>query len=102
MRYDLIIIPEAALDVQSNHMWYENKQNGLGDQLVQEIEKTVQRVHQHPLRQPIIAHEVRRAPVNRFHFVVYYLIDENKVVVIAIGHQRRDQSFWLSRIPYKN
>jgi plasmid stabilization system protein ParE len=102
MTYDLVFLPEAALDIQSNYFWYETKQKGLGDQLVNEIERTIDRTREHPLRQPVLLADVRRARVNRFHFVVYYLVDEHKVVIIAVGHQRRDRSFWLSRIPDQN
>lgn len=54
MTYDLVFRPEAALDIQSSYFWYENKQKGLGDQLVHEIEKTIERTRQHPLRQPAL------------------------------------------------
>jgi hypothetical protein len=42
--------------------------------------------------------DIRRAPIRRFPYGVYYRIRSNYIQVIAIVHNRRDASVWQSRI----
>jgi toxin ParE1/3/4 len=41
---------------------------------------------------------VRRALVERFPFAIAYVIHEDAMKVLAVGHQRRKPRYWLKRL----
>jgi plasmid stabilization system protein ParE len=41
--------------------------------------------------------EVRRAVVRRFPYAVFYKIEPQQVVVLAVFHSRRDPKSWQAR-----
>jgi plasmid stabilization system protein ParE len=45
----------------------------------------------------VVYRRMRRALVERFPFAVYYRIDADDVVVLAVTHSRRDPKSWQSR-----
>ncbi len=50
-----------------------------------------------PDRYPIVARDVREAPVPRFPYCIYYRVKLDRVVVIAVVHTARDPSVWQGR-----
>jgi plasmid stabilization system protein ParE len=45
-----------------------------------------------------VDHEVRRALTRRFPYAIFYLVDEEQVVVIAVFHSSRDPKEWKARL----
>jgi plasmid stabilization system protein ParE len=40
---------------------------------------------------------VRRALLQRFPYAVYFILDDQIIVILAILHQRRDPAVWKRR-----
>ncbi|MCC6997488.1 MAG: type II toxin-antitoxin system RelE/ParE family toxin [Deltaproteobacteria bacterium] len=97
MSYTLVIQPQAEADIAEAHAWYEGRREGLGDDFLQELEAGLQRVLAAPLRHAVVHREVRRALTRRFPFAVFFLLDDERVVVLAILHQARDPDRWRRR-----
>lgn len=49
MRYDLVVRPEAELDILEARNWYENEENGLGNEFLFSTEDAIHRVLESPL-----------------------------------------------------
>ena len=41
---------------------------------------------------------VRRIPLRRFPFVLFYAIDATSVRMLAVAHTSRDPGYWTSRL----
>ena len=55
-------------------------------------------MHQsHPELHAAIYKEVRRSFIHQFPYAVFYRVEEDRVVVIAVMHTRRDPGRWQSR-----
>lgn len=50
-----------------------------------------------PLQFPEVAPGIRRGLMRRFPYAVYFSMDENQILVIAVFHQRRDPEAMLDR-----
>jgi toxin ParE1/3/4 len=98
MTYELIIRPEAELDIGDAYQWYENQCQGLGRDLLLCIEASLFSIQRTPELYPIIYKNIHRALTRRFPYGIFYVIDGSKVIVIAIFHVRRDPKSWQNRV----
>ncbi|HKB05888.1 MAG TPA: type II toxin-antitoxin system RelE/ParE family toxin [Gemmataceae bacterium] len=85
-------------DIDAVHTSYESLRPGLGDDFVAEVGATRARIGQNPQLYGVIGRGVRAAKVRRFPYVVYYLVEPNRVVIVAILHARRSSRAWQRRI----
>ena len=88
----------AANDLEEAAGWYESKQSGLGRRFLEEINLSLERVQESPLSFAIAEDEIRRSVVSRFPYCIYFIVETDRVVVIAIVHARRHAHRWKSRL----
>lgn len=97
MKYDLIIRPEAEQDIEVAFRWYENRVSGLGREFLRCVDAALSQINRSPSIYPIIYKNMRRILTRRFPFGIFYLIDDKKIVVLAVLHARRDPHLWQKR-----
>jgi len=98
MAYELIIRPEAKADLLDAFHWYQDRKDGLGYDFKLCVDEVMSKIQRNPLAYKTIFQEIRRAIIKRFPFGVFYIADNNHVVVLAVLHARRDPSNWKKRI----
>ena len=83
-------LPLAEQDALEAAIWYEERQPGLGDEFLVEVDRAVRALSDSALLHRIRFADVRRAPMHRFKFYgVYYIVRDEEVWVLAIFHGRR-------------
>ena len=91
-------LPLAEQDALEAAIWYEERQPGLGEQFLSEIDRTVRVLSNSALLHRERFADVRRAPLHRFKFYgVYYTIRGEEVWILAIFHGRRHPRRWEER-----
>jgi plasmid stabilization system protein ParE len=90
-------LPEADADLRDAVAWYQNVRPGLGEHFVLAVEAAVEALKENPLRFPVVYRNLRRAGVRRFPYGIIFEVKENRIVVIACFHGRRDPRRWQSR-----
>lgn len=96
--YRLIADPLAEGDIQASVDWYERAHPGLGRVFIDEIREVFQRILDGPLKYAELRSGVRRATSQRFPYSVYFVIDADAIVVLAVMHTSRDPASWQKRI----
>jgi plasmid stabilization system protein ParE len=86
--------PEAEVDLQEAFRWYEGRQSGLGDEFIGEAERCFALIQDNPRLHAEIHKFVRRALLKRFPYGVFYLVDVEAVVILAVLHQARSPELW--------
>ena len=76
---------------------YENQRQGLGADLLLTVEATLEAIRRRPEMYPLAYREVRRALLKRFPYGIYFIVNGNKVAVIAVFHARRNPQVWQQR-----
>lgn len=94
----LYFLDEAETELEEAQAWYEARSPGLGQAFVTSIQASIERIRRSPFRHPAVDHEVRRALTRRFPYAIFYLVDEDQVVVIAVFHSSRDPKEWKARL----
>ena len=80
--------------------WYEARRPGLGFEFAAEMERVVASISERPFAFPQWKPEdpVRRAMARRFPYAVFFDIEPQRVVVMAIAHSSRRPGYWGGRI----
>ena len=94
MSYKLILRQEAERDLAGTYNWYNEKVPGLGPDFLAVVERALESIQENPARFPIIYREVRRALINRFPYGIFFLLEEERVVVLGVMHTARDPAKW--------
>ena len=89
MRRDFVLRRVAEREFEDSIAWYENQRAGLGLEFRAAIEGCFQQIADRPERFIKIRGEVRRAVVRRFPFVIHFLIEPERVVVLSVFHTSR-------------
>jgi plasmid stabilization system protein ParE len=96
--YRLEATPAVELEVEAAFEWYEHEQPRLGFEFLDELRATYQRILDCPLGYQPLRAGIRRALSHRFPYAIYYSIEEEAVVVLAVLHTARDPAEWQKRI----
>ena len=93
-----VLVRDAAIaDLAEPAEWYEQRRVGLGIEFLRAARALLAGIGRTPLHFPIARGELRRARVRRFPYVVYFLAEAARVVVVAVLHGRRDPRVWQER-----
>ena len=95
MKYTLIVKPEAELDTLKSAKWYEEKQENLGIRFLDEVEEKLHLITQSPLHYQVRYKATRLALVEHFPYAIHYLIEEEKVIVLAVLGTRENPEQWI-------
>lgn len=89
--------PAVRDDIDAAHTWYEQRQAGLGNDFLDEVEQLVSEITANPARYGFADRDVREGLLTRFPFAVYYRVLPNRIRVLAVYHTSRDPLGWQSR-----
>jgi plasmid stabilization system protein ParE len=79
-------------------VFYEAATSGLGTRFLDEIQRIVNILRDHPeLGQPV-GRGLRRALLHRFPFSLIYSVEIDAILIVAVAHQRRQPGYWRNRI----
>jgi plasmid stabilization system protein ParE len=92
-----IVRPLAQADIEAAGTWYEQQQTGLGLRFIDVADQVLRRIRETPLQLPLIATEIRRALLHTFPYALYFRLTEERIVVLAVLHLRRDPRTWRER-----
>ena len=99
MSRSVVFRPEARTELTLAWAWYEEKRQGLGDELVVCVEAAIASAARDPHLHRRVRGEVRRALVRRFPYGLFFVADGDELLVLAIAHDRRSPGYWESRLP---
>jgi len=97
MSLSLRLTIAAERDMREARAWYEKEAPQVAPWLREEIRATVHRIAERPRLYPVVHLNVRRAVVHRFPYAVFYRIEDEAILVIAIVHSARDPRVWQGR-----
>jgi len=88
----------AEEEMTDASVFYEAATSGLGAGFLDEIQRVVNILCDHPeLGQPV-GRGLRRALLNRFPFALIYSAEVDEVLIVAVAHQRRRPGYWKVRV----
>jgi hypothetical protein len=89
--------PEADEELDAAAVRYEELQQGLGDQFLDDFERTLAKVVSDPERWRKIRANNRKTNFRRFPYAIVYSFQAQTVYVKAVMHLRRRPNYWVKR-----
>jgi toxin ParE1/3/4 len=95
--------PEAKQELAAAAAWYEERREGLGRELVAEVDAVFTAIARNPVRFPLYPQvepelRVRRAGARRFPYSIAFIELATAVRVLAVAHERRRPGYWIARL----
>lgn len=94
----VILRPEAVADILVTHNEMEKSQVGLGQRFVARVRELLLRIELMPEMYGVVWQDVRAARLKKFRYVLYYVVFQDRVEVLAVLHGSRDAAAWQSRV----
>jgi plasmid stabilization system protein ParE len=88
----------AEQDMLDAVAYYEDRVEGLARAFLDSIALAIKDIGDFPERWPVVRQEVRRRLVSCFPYSLFYRVDPEEVIVLAVAHQRRRPTYWLGRL----
>ena len=98
MTLELIIRPEAEAEMGEAFDWYEERVPGLGSDFLLNVDAAFNAILRNPEQYPVVYKNLRRALIRRFPYQVFYLLEDKRIVVLAVFHAKRSPTHWRKRI----
>ncbi len=95
--FKVVIKPLAEQDALNAAKWYNEVRIGLGDEFLLALDAKINAIQRNPNQFKLVYKGVRRALTERFPFGIFYIIEIDKIYIIAIVHTRRNPLFWKKR-----
>ena len=102
MSHRLLLRAGAEADIAEAAEWYELRKVGLSLQFRGALDKTFAGIQERPSLYPIVYRDLRRALVRRFPFGVFYVVQSESVIVVAVLHTARNPRIWRARLTRRN
>ncbi len=89
--------PDATIELIEAAHFYEERQQGLGDRLLDAVEEAIAFIRRHPTIWRPDEQGRRKYRVRRFPFLIIYKIKNNSIYILAIAHTSRRPGYWKKR-----
>lgn len=90
MKHRLIVRPEAERDITESALWYEERSPGLGADFLRCVDASIAFISRNPLGMSKHYKEYRHALLHRFPYGVFYVFENQTVVVTSVLHLAQD------------
>lgn len=96
-RSALLLTSDAEQEIIDAFLWYEQQRQGLGLRFEKEVFEAFDRISQNPFLNRKVSFEKRRAIVKNFPYGVYYQVNGDQIIVLAVVSFLRDPSHWKKK-----
>ena len=90
--------PIALDELERAWIWYEEQRPGLGDEFQSCVDAALMAAARDPLAYPQVEGDLRRVLVRRFPYAMLYLVEPDRIEVLAVFHGARDPREWRRRV----
>lgn len=98
MTFDIRLRPEAEQDLADAAAWYERHREGLGHEFLDEVLAMLVSIAETPLIYSDVHRNAKRAIIRRFPFGIYFRVENETIIVLAVMHASRHPRRWKSRV----
>ena len=87
----------AEWELDEAAFYYDAERPGLGAAFLDEIQRSILSIVDHPEAAPVLIGSIRRLLSRRFPYAVVYAIRSTEVRVLAVMHVKRRPMYWAGR-----
>ena len=87
----------AEEEMTEASVFYEAATSGLGAGFLDEVQRVINILRDHPELGQTVGRGLRRALLHRFPFSLIYS-EVDTILIVAVAHQRRRPDYWRNRV----
>lgn len=91
-------LPIAKSELYDAIEYYNLQVQGLGLRYKSEAKETIKRISIFPTAWKEVKPKIRRCIMHKFPYNIYYSIQNNSLLILAIAHQHRKPDYWIDRV----
>lgn len=95
---EILIKPGAEADIRDAVDWYAGQRPGLDAEFLEALTYCFEVLRSHPLAYEAVHGPIRRGLLRRFPYGVFYVVESDRVVVLAVYHASREPEGWQQRL----
>ena len=92
-----IILQQAHDELSDAVGYYEGEQSGLGLRMLDDVDKHVRWILQHPEAPRLRKGGYRRVNLKVFPYHIAYIVREETLWILAVAHSNRKPEYWILR-----
>jgi len=97
MKKGLTLRKDAEKDLQTTFSYYQSCRQGLGNEFLLCVEMALEEICRSPFRYRHVYRDIHRVTIHRFPYAIYFIYRDEKIIVLAVMHVRRDPERWQGR-----
>jgi plasmid stabilization system protein ParE len=86
----VLVHPGAVRDIRNAIAWYDQRSPGLGQLVLTELRRIIDRIRLFPEAYPSLKPGVRHAGLARLPYHAIYAVAGDSITLLAVMHVRRD------------
>ncbi len=92
MSHTALLLAKAKKELSDAFLWYEDRQNGLGERFANEVFTKLSEIENNPDRYPIKVKNLREVRMAAFPYLLIYRMNKStkQVIVVSIFHVKRN------------
>jgi toxin ParE1/3/4 len=88
---------EARAEAEAAAAFYNEKQPGLAQRFLDDLEDALQRIQRHPQAYRLVEGDIRKCRVAHFPYGIIYRVRSDLIEIIAVMHLRQSPGYWKQR-----
>ena len=90
--------PAARRELDGAAFYYEGEVSGLGVRFMLKYEDALSKILSNPTTYRKIYKDTRKLNLQTFPYGIIYLVDQNKIYILAVMHLHRRPLYWAARL----
>lgn len=87
----------AERELTEAAQYYDSESPGLGSAFLNEVERCIQDILEHPEVWPLQVGSVRRRLIRKFPYAILYSIKPTGIRILAVMNLKRRPMYWVGR-----
>ena len=90
------VLELAKLEIDDAREYYNLQTEKLGDSFRDDIKSCIDRIVLFPELYPRVVQDIRKSLLHRFPYSLFYVIEDETIIVLSVAHQSRKPHYWVS------
>ena len=99
MKFEFIFLEKAKSELLETWIWYEERQEGLGERFKEKVFECINNIEQNPYRYPERKKNYREGLVDIFLYLIIYRVLKRRklVLIVSVFHTKRNYKLKYKR-----